>query len=130
MTSLVRGLLICLIALALPVQGIAAATLRFCGPGHEPQARVVDSAAHGHHAANGLATAPAADGAGQAAEGAQAGHLKCSVCAACCMGSALPASPLTLPVVEPVVEPSAPVPARYVGPDGAGLERPPKPELA
>lgn len=132
MSSFVRRLLIWLLALALPAQGIAAATMQFCGPGHQPQVRQLESGAHEHHGAHGHAAALAADGAGkhQGANLAQLGKLKCSVCAACCMATALPASPLTLPVVEPVVERTAFMPARYVGPEGAGLERPPRLALA
>ena len=133
MSPLVRLLLIWLLALALPAQGVAAATMQFCGPGHQPQAALLSAAVADHHRAMGHATAAVADTAAQpAAPGAlaQPGKFKCSARAACCMATALPAPPLMLPVVKPAVERAIVLASIYTGPYSAGLERPPKLSLA
>lgn len=124
MRATARLLLIWLLALALPAQGIAAATMQFCGPGHQHQVHPAEVGGHAHHAAlAGGKSAPAA-------KLAQLGKFKCSACAACCLATALPPAIATLPVVKPVIEPEAVVPSDYAGPVVAGLERPPKHTLA
>lgn len=115
-----RLLIVWFIAIALPVQGMAGVTMAHCGSSHErmgaaieaPQHRHADheaGAAH-HHAAD------VADGAAQAGHGAatqakaQSGKLsdlakyKCSSCASCCAGSALPSASPRLP--EPTAAPA------------------------
>jgi hypothetical protein len=136
MAAKLRWMLICVIVLAMPVQGIAAATMRFCGPGgaaqhhaaashHHGDAQAAAASDHQHHAP------PAADSANDAAGGLDAmSKMKCSVCAACCMATAIAPDVPTLHTVE--VDSTVVLPARisYVGPVADGLERPPRPSLA
>jgi hypothetical protein len=100
--------------------------MQFCAAAHRSQTLLFDAAPHGHHAAHqhsGAQHAPADD------QGALS-KLKCSACAACCMAVALPPAALALPVVEPAIEAAPMVTTTYVGPDAAGLERPPRPSFA
>lgn len=121
---MLRLLSIWLLALALPLQGVAAATMQFCGAGHLLQTQLLDAAhssGHAHHM----------DGGGDTTtEATTLAKFKCSACAACCMATALPPAVTMLPVVDPVIETTAVVPTTYVGPDTTGLERPPKYRLA
>ena len=131
MTSWVRILVLWLVALALPAHGIAAATMQFCAPALAGPSLGAQASPHGeggahHHAqaADDRAATPAPHDADPHAK------LKCSAGAACCMASALPPGSLTLPAVKPPLEATLVVATRYVGPDSAGLERPPKPRQA
>jgi len=161
-----RVLVVWLLALALPAQGLAAVRMMHCAPGGapmhaSPQAgaqgghaghpghadrvdRAADAAAHGpahahdvghasgheldHDATLGPASGPQASS--DAAPGANLADQKCSACAACCGGAAL--SPYIAGVPEfapdsgPLVQPLA----RAVSFLTAGLERPPRPDLA
>ena len=138
MTWLLRTLLMCLLALALPLQGAVASTLRLCGP-DQPlvQAASLDESAtharmgHAHHAGMadaGATTHPAVSPAGNPV--GNAADNKCSVCAACCLMAVTPSVP-RLP------EPSAAL-FRYrpqhllLRADflPSGLERPPRTPLA
>ena len=133
MNAVVRVLLMWLLAVALPVQGVTAATMQFCGPGHHPQTQQVQAAGHVHGAAHDEADghhAGSASKAAAASDPAQHGQQKCSACAACCAGSALPPAAIVLPVVKPAIERVTVVPSAYVGPDVAGLEKPPRSNLA
>jgi hypothetical protein len=117
-----RLLLIWLMVLALPVQGLAAAGLMHCAPIHER----VDGQGHHGDAAHAHVDHAAHDGhAADAIDHAAHGHT-CSACAACCPAIGLPAHGVDLP--------SAPVggfaagAAQSAGPSfvPAGLERPPR----
>ena len=123
-----------LLALALPLQGSVAATLRVCGPGHDRMAVAAaalaehDHAAH-HHAA---AAVPAhdADATATAQDLHKSAQHKCSACAACCVTAALPASVVRF---EAVVEAAAPPPVFFacsVAFLTDGPERPPRLPLA
>ncbi len=154
-----RPLLICLLAMALPLQGTAAAAMLNCGSSHHHVAvGVVDPAgampaAPKHHLPSGYvghihaqATSPAGEPATQAhasthadhasapAKGLDApGHLgksKCSACAACCTGLALP---MTLPRFNAAMSServSANAPTSLVVFLTDGPERPPRRKLA
>lgn len=127
MLAVARLLLICLVALALPAQGIAAATMQLCAPGHaSPDAQAGAPHRHGDAAAESgaAATHAAADDHGHHGKSGFGAH------GGCCVATALPASVFVLPVVESAGEPLALVPTAYVGPVVTGLERPPKPRLA
>ena len=139
-----RTLLICLLALALPAQGVMAATMVFCGPDHRDQASAAAAAhdagvAHDAQHFNSQPDPAAQDShAGEAAADetaapdkfAQSEMQKCSVCAACCSAAAIHSTLLKLPAVEPaaadfaalvpVVEPFA----------SDGPDRPPRHVLA
>ncbi|RQP22760.1 hypothetical protein [Piscinibacter terrae] len=115
MRHLARLLILWLIAVALPVQGVAAATMLHCkaaeSPAHE---------GHGHH--------HGAMGASHAAHSHQHdnGKSTCSVCAACCCAAALPALPIVLAAPEqaasPLAVPHLPAAAFLT----SGPERPPR----
>ena len=107
-----RLLIVWFIAIALPVQGMAGVTMAHCGSSHArmgatmeaPQHRHADREAGAHHH-----PADVADGAAQPDHGAapqakaQSSKLsdlaqyKCSSCASCCAGSALPSAIPCLP---------------------------------
>ncbi|MFP5397700.1 MAG: hypothetical protein ACLGIT_05180 [Gammaproteobacteria bacterium] len=134
MSRVVRALLVWVMVIAMPVQGMAASVMLFCGPSHErmTQARVVDASASradaagdaGHdHAATGhaahrhaapdhaapfvMANAAADTGAETAAEGAAglvAPHGTIS-CSAC----AACCSALALPATFSLADATSPV---------------------
>lgn len=108
MRTWLRLMAVWIIAVALPVQGIAGVTLAHCGPGHERMAAAFEDARHahaGHDAATPHHHAAAVDhDLDQTDQGASAptkakpgaltelGKYKCSSCAACCAGTALPSA--------------------------------------
>lgn len=117
---LARIVLTWLLALALPVQGVVAATMQRCAPDHHANAASGHAHAHGdvHADAHGTdESAPAADGT-------------CSVCAACCASAAIAASPLTLGLARttPSYGPTREASPAQRAPDR--LERPPRTHLA
>lgn len=116
MSRLLRIVCLWLVAVALPVQGLAAATMIHCGPAH---ARSTDAAAgegthvhadsarhvhgtasHNHGGDRTTAKQPAAEaGVHAGAEGAKSvGDLhelaksKCASCVSCCSATALPSA--------------------------------------
>jgi hypothetical protein len=94
MFSRLKFLLVWLIALALPVQALASATLLHCGPSHqrvhaEQLGAAPEASAHHDHAQHQAASTQAHD-AGQSKSLADLGKYKCSACAACGSGCALP----------------------------------------
>jgi hypothetical protein len=139
-----RAVLIWLLALALPAQGVMAATMVFCGPNHherasasaaghdaDPAQQPHEPAAHAHDAAtDGHVGMAAADGTDAPDKFAQSALHKCSVCASCCSAAAildtapkphaLEAAPADFAALAPVIEPFA------VG----GPDRPPRRPLA
>ncbi len=104
--SLLRLVIACLVMAALPLQGIAAASMLFCGS--QAAAQVAEAASHHeHHASLNAAAhdhAPPAD----AGTGDTPAH-SCPVCAACSQAQAVGGfepSPLAAPA--PSAEPSQP----------------------
>ncbi len=142
---MVRILLVWLLTLALPAQGVIAATMVFCGPNHHDRASAAalahdaeaahqpqDSAAHSHHeAADGQAGLTASDEAAAPDTLSKSGSLqKCSVCASCCSAAALHDTVARLPVFDPVAA-DFPALAPAVEPFAAGgPDRPPRHLLA
>jgi hypothetical protein len=146
MWRFLRTAVMWLVAFALPLQGLAAATMISCGPGHNgmvaakaaPSVAVHEHATH--HAAAGAAHAeasPALADSGISAAGstAEVGKLhqlakfKCSACAACCVATALPSSIVSFdpPKHTPILVPAT---AALIAPFlTGGLERPPRPYL-
>lgn len=136
MRSLLRLVLLCLMALALPVQGFAATGALHCAAMHE---RMLLRTTH-HHDGDAARHHDDHGAPGQAAKAGDAGPddgaarigaaFKCSACAACCVGLGLPASAVTLPQG----------PAEHLAPQRAmpsvaafltsGPERPPRVALA
>lgn len=116
-----RLLIVWFIALALPVQGIAGVTMAHCGQSHERMGAARATTAeplHHQHAAgeagvahhHDTAVAAPADRAGDATASpadapsdplTQPGQYKCSSCASCCAGAALPGQTLRLPEPAP-----------------------------
>ena len=141
-----RSAMMWLLLVALPLQGFAAATMLNCGPNHQQmweasvgaRAERSDPAAHGDHqhpmdSADAHQKAEAGD---PADEGGSLHHLgklstfKCSACAACCMGVALPPSPLAFASSPPASVPTPNVSAPHVDFVSNGLDRPPRLFLA
>ena len=109
MGSFVKTLLIWLLVLALPAQGIAAAAMTFCGSGHHGVAsvHVAMSAASEHlHRGDSLSVhrsdsgdfvaAATIEAASATEKASQAAQQKCSACASCC---SLGAMLSTVPVI-------------------------------
>ncbi len=131
MSFWLRAVLSWLLALALPMQGVAAATMLHCAEARTPavHARAADlsmaSASHHHHHRVMSAVAASAKTDTQIAST----EAKCSVCAACCLATALPVAMRSFDATVPA-ESFAPVMAR-VDPVflTGGPERPPRPLL-
>jgi len=127
MGDLGRTVLIWIVAMLMPLQGMASASGFLCAPGHHAAGSVAGSVSEPahvhHHAGAGVATSVVAQ------DGAVSPHPaedRCSACSACCAGAVLPTSPVTL---ASVVEAGR----VQVAPDGGaasivgcGPERPPR----
>lgn len=117
----IRVALMWVLLAALPLQGFAAASMLGCGPNHHrasvtapTEAAAPGSDAVHHHTASG--DHDHADKAGS----------KCSVCAACCVGAALPAAALVFAAAAP---PEVPTTLLWMGAVGFltdGPDRPPR----
>lgn len=129
MRSFWRLLLMCLMAVALPVQGYAAAGAVHCAAMHE---RMHATAAAEHHHDDGAMASHHHEAVADdhdSGKGGPAG-FKCSACAACCVALGLPSSALDLPAVR--ADSAAPgivsaSPAAFLT---SGPERPPRHPLA
>jgi hypothetical protein len=127
-----------LLALALPVQGVSAATMLACGLGHHehPASEAsVHSHAHTVGHVHALAASSHDTGAitgappGKADLGKVAGH-KCSACASCCLGAAVPTEAASFDAIQ-LPEVFASLVARTLPAYLTdGLERPPRTFLA
>jgi hypothetical protein len=150
-----RAFLVWVMVIAMPVHGMAASAMLFCGPSHERmiQGLVFDVSAsapvhsgnvphemaamdHGVHEHGGsgspVASEPTvgADGDGMGSLFPHHGKFSCSACAACCTALALPAS-FELPDAvrtAHTLRSSPVVPVASHQPDG--LDRPPRAALA
>lgn len=134
MSRVARLALMFLLAIALPLQGMAAVTMIACGSSPHDHTHAV---AHDHHALDSAGHADASSHEMHAAHshGGKAdlggGTLhKCSACASCCVGVAAPSQSITFDTVK-LTDRFAPLVARsvpaYVS---EGLERPPREFLA
>jgi len=95
---LFRILAVALLALAVPVQGLAAASAALCMAvgGHDGQDHA--AAAHHHDPA-----APAHDHGQASSEGQQSGNAHCPPCVSCCAAAAIaPTAKIELPEAPPV----------------------------
>lgn len=139
MSPWLRRLFVWLVVLALPAQGMAGVARLHCASAPGAAAVVAagahagagahrhghDRAGHGHHhhGDTAVAAAPADDGGASPAP--TVAH-KCSACAACTVGAALPPARTVVPQPEP--EPptlrAAPLPA--ISFIASGPERPPR----
>lgn len=101
-------LVVWFVAIALPLQGVAGVTMAHCGSSHERMGAPADASPHGHadHGAGAAHHHDAADTA-QSEPGpwSDLAQHKCSSCAACCAGTALPPAAPGLPqlTAAPVV---------------------------
>ena len=140
MRFLLRSLFVWLLALALPLQGIAATGMQACGGMHGgpgPMAAAADVTVHGHaradahhaHAERSSVSAHALADQDQDQELPAAGH-QCGACAACCPAVALP-SEVAFPAASgKAADVIAAAPAHVVSFVPPGLERPPRNLLA
>jgi hypothetical protein len=140
MNRLIKTLLIWLLMLAIPAQGIAAGMQLSCGPMHHgasmdkthaaPHSHDQTSAGddHQHHDHHDMAQQ--ADDTAASSDVADAGSTHagtCSACAACCVGAAMVSSTLNvLPHDGNVSTTVATLSASFTGFIPAGLERPPR----
>lgn len=154
MLRLFKTLLLYPLMLAIPAQGFTASTMLFCGPSHQRLATAQEAdrhAAHGH--ANILAadrhgpvlpqvSVDSADhasdddvadlmtsdsGPGNAGE---PGKFKCSACAACCVGAAIPVSGMKFQIADQSIERIAATSFLNIGFVTDAPRRPPRPLLA
>jgi len=131
-----------LLAIALQLQGLSAATMAACAAGHHEHA-AADAAAQAHHE-QGMAihtheriseSGPHSHGGTDVSEADKSGFgkdvsQKCSACAACCTSAAVPAETTSFDTVE-LTDLFAPVIPRTVAAYVTeGLERPPRLFLA
>ena len=144
MRSFLRSLLIWLMALALPIQAVAAAGMQHCGPVHRlmqagsAAAVALDSHDPAHeavpheHGDAGLdVEVSAGDRVDEDASTAALGDdYTCSACANCCSAVALPASLVRLPAPHIEALAAAMAATDVVSFTPVGIERPPRPFLA
>jgi len=141
MPAILRSLLIWLMVLAIPNQGLAASFMQHCAPAGSPASTVAVAApsAQGHDRARaaqhaGHDAAHAAHGSEHAgAGGANPAHGNsaeaagtCSVCAACCHAIGMPPSPSAIaqaPDAAQVLQPAVMDVESFVP---GGLDRPPR----
>ena len=115
----------CLLVLALPAQGLAAARMMFCVPAqHQTQDPHADHALVAHaHADHGT-------GHADTSTQAKTNHSKCSACASCSGAMAIVSAPLIFsasPAAPPYVSGALP---SYGGHMPDRLDRPPRSTLA
>lgn len=129
-----------LLLLALPSQGFAAATMINCGPNHHRMASAVMAempATHQHagagpHQHSMEAVGDHHDSVSNFSDAPSVHHLdklmkfKCSACAACCMGAAMPTAAVTFKAFPPAIAPDSIVPITHVGFVTDGPDRPPR----
>ena len=151
MATLRRFVMLWLLALAIPLQGLAAATMVHCGSSHQRMHDAValahshaESSAHhhshrgGHGVDHAVSMADASDHHHEAAADASADPDKysdlaqytCSACGACCSVAALPAFALRVPTPNAVVQWEAVHFLARFGYFTDAPERPPRPILA
>ena len=142
-----RFAFVCLLAFALPLQGVTAATMAACGmAAGDSQATGMDHTSqhqggapkgdgHSHasgeshdHASHAHAAAQPSDEESSSSQESQS--QKCSVCASCCVGTALPAEPLSFASVKLADHFARLVPRSVAAFVTEGLERPPRLFLA
>ena len=149
MSRIQRIIIALVLAFALPLQGVAAATMAACGPSHHRMEGVAQAHSHfdhdgqpeaqtGVHDHSSLHSQQQSLAGGQAHSDHHAAHggldkvskYKCSACASCCAVAAIPSSLLTL---ESVSLPEFFAPLELSGIAAfltEGLERPPRTVLA
>lgn len=148
MKPILRTVLLWVMVFAMPVQGMAASLMTFCGPSHTRMMQGVEadhagkSSAHAHdHGEQHPSSVHAALGDGDGSDRDSTfhdggglvsvlGQFSCSACAACCSVMGFPANmqfPRQPEFVQAIPSPSI-VPVQSHLPDG--LDRPPREILA
>ncbi|HEY0845070.1 MAG TPA: hypothetical protein VGE12_06860 [Noviherbaspirillum sp.] len=143
-----KTLLLALLMLALPIQGLAAATAVSCGTAHQHNTLAAlnasghDNHVHPHqHGADGehvmrmhLHSDEASAASlphGVSAPDQHVSASTCSACAACCMGAGIPSSATPLQLSDQgALAPAAATVSTFAGHIPDGLKRPPRPLLA
>ena len=94
----IRFLVMCLLALAIPLQGMASVTQMFCHGSGSASAVVQTTADHSHHQAADHYHAQTKFSDHQVSKAGVTKSLnhKCSTCAQCCFGTALLPAPIYL----------------------------------
>lgn len=127
-----------LLAVALPIQGVAAQSMLLCGASHHQTAAVHDLASHeGSTVAQGTAigdgaAASEANDANDAnhandAELADAKHAgKCSVCSSCCNAAGMTSAVVSINLISAAMPAVATVPVANDRVLIGGLDRPPR----
>lgn len=128
MKKLAPLFLLWLLMLAIPVQGIAAATMLFCGAEHHHTGPAEQGGAelrqqHQHHHD---ASAKADAASDHHASYAKTAKDKCSSCAACCVGAVLVTAFADPAISSPSSEKIDLVFSSHLAHIGDGLERPPR----
>jgi hypothetical protein len=121
--------IVVLLALSLPVQSFAAISLKCVAShaqaGETPVVHAEQTMSEHHHDMHG--TALAADDHHTHRHGSGHHAYSCSMCAACCFGTALPAVPVVVISSDATrVTPSVPPSAGVVSFLTDGIERPPR----
>lgn len=145
-----RSVVMCLLWIALPLQGFVAATTRHCAPNHHAGTQATSTAlsaagpVDAAHAQGGRGAADVARAetpldpspAHEHARPTRAGDshafdagvkAKCSACASCCVGAALPTAGIFLPACAPEAAPPTALRHERVGFFTDGPDRPPRP---
>ncbi len=130
----VRFLVMCLLALAIPLQGMAAVSQLFChGTVSSVTQTRVDHSHHeaaDHHHQHDQAQAQASDHQASKTELAKSLNHQCSTCAQCCFGTAVLPTPISL-VVNPETSTFVATSNVLLGTfSPLNLERPPRSFLA
>jgi hypothetical protein len=123
-----------LLVLALPAQGVAAATMVFCGPIHQRmalagqvQAATVHATHEQHKAHHRVAADAGHQDSAKSAQELPTDQYSCSTCAACCSATAISAPAFHIPDLAFVSSNPVPAPASSFSgfvPDGP--EHPPR----
>ena len=127
-----RTTLVWLMVLATPMQGYAAATMLYCGPGHHSAATKPETAGHAgsaalHHADHAGYAEPAQISATDLLD--QTAKMKCSVCASC-SAAVIVSSVVVIPVFTAASAPLIAVPDAPISFITDGPSRPPRSLLA
>jgi hypothetical protein len=124
--SKVRLFVAWLLLAALPLQGLAGASMLLCGPAPAQAATATahDHASHDHEAMGHEGQTVAGAQEDHASNGAE-GHA-CPICAACCNLVALPQAPSFQPEAGRLLTPPLPGPARVLTRAAPAPEKPPR----
>ncbi|MCU6434647.1 hypothetical protein LPB67_12785 [Undibacterium sp. Jales W-56] len=124
MKKLVRLFLLCIMIATIPVQGIAAATMLYCGTEHH-HALSSDQSQHEQNEHHHDVVEKSSDHS-QPDTSSKFSKNKCSSCAACCVGAAMVTGSLLQSSPSPSSEKITQIFSCHIGHISDGLERPPR----